>query len=199
VDRLGRSGSGPGTPDNRVTGVKVWLVRAMLVATALALVATSPPPTYSDSYETTVAAPSAVLAPDATHARFEVRVLARDLFLATGGALAVVRGGIVAPTDSSFVRVTVDDGEPRATSSTFLTSFSAGTQLAFEGNCAELDASRPCESSFVVTFERTGDMRGDSPVEILWDIDVSARVSKDKGPDRGPFPLPWQVEVAAID
>jgi hypothetical protein len=179
--------------------VKVWLVRAMLVATALALVATSPPPTYSDSYETTVAAPSAVLAPDATHARFEVRVLARDLFLATGGALAVVRGGIVAPTDSSFVRVTVDDGEPRATSSTFLTSFSAGTQLAFEGNCAELDASRPCESSFVVTFERTGDMRGDSPVEILWDIDVSARVSKDKGPDRGPFPLPWQVEVAAID
>jgi hypothetical protein len=179
--------------------VKAWLVRAMLVATALALVATSGPPTFFDSYENSVAAPDVVVSVDAPRARFEVRVLARDLLSGTNGALAVVRGGVVDPAESSFVRVTVDDGEPRATSSNFLTTFSMGTQLAFEGSCGALDTTSPCESSFVVTFERTGETSGDSPVEIRWDVDVSARVSKDDGPDRGPFPLPWQVEVTAID
>ncbi len=171
----------------------------MLVATALALIATSEPPIYFDSYETSVAAPHAVLTLTEPRARFEVRIRAEDLLAATGGAVAAVRGSVVEPSaDSSFVRVTIDDGWP--TSSTeFLTSFSRGAQPVFTGDCRELDPSSPCEGSFVVTFERSSGAERSAPSEIEWNIDVSARIPKDDGPDRGPLPLPWQVEVTPLD
>jgi hypothetical protein len=179
--------------------VKEWWIRALLVVTALGLIATSPPATYSDSYETSVAAPRAVVTLAAPRARFEVRIRAGDLLEATGGAVAAVRGSVVEPSaDSSFVRVTIDDGWP--TSSTeFLTSFSRAAQPVFTGDCRELDPSSPCEGSFVVTFERSGEAGGDAPTEIEWNIDLRARVSKDDPPDRGPLPLPWQVEVTPLE
>lgn len=171
----------------------------MLVATALALIATSEPPPHFDSYETSGMAPRAVLTLAAPRARFEVRIHAEDLLPATAGALAVVRGSVVEPAaDSSFVRVTIDDGRPTS-SIEFVTSFSTGAQPAFAGSCRELDPSSPCEGTFVVTFERSSGAERSAPSEIEWHIDVSARIVKDDGPDRGPLPLPWQVEVKPLD
>ena len=171
----------------------------MLVASALALVATSEPPYYSDFYEASVAAPSVVVSRDAPRARFEVRVRAEGVFPGTGSAIAVVRGGSVQPTeDSGFVRVKAGD-QPGASSIAFLTSFSTGTRFTFEGNCRELDPSSPCESSFVVTFERESDAGRDGPTEIEWNIDVNFELRNDEDADRGPFPLPWLVEVRPLD
>ncbi len=175
------------------------MIRALLIVAALALIATSNPAPYSDSYETSVAAPHAILTLAAPSARFEVRIHAEDLLPATGGALAQVRGSVVEPAaDSSFVRVTLDDGWPTS-SMEFVSSFSKAAQPVFTGDCREHDPSSPCEGSFVVTFERSSGAERSAPSEIEWSIDVRARLSKDDGPDRGPFPLPWLVEVTPLD
>jgi hypothetical protein len=186
-------------PDSRVARVKFWLVRSMLVSTALSLIATSDP-TYFDEYATSVTGPNVVLSADAPRARFQVTVRAETLFEATKFTNAALSGSIRHLSGATFVRVTSDEGASTSGSVDALSTFDlSNSSLEFEGNCAALEPASPCESSFVVSFERAGAATPDSREEVQWHVEVSARVRNESGPDGGPFELPWAVEVTPLD
>lgn len=182
-----------------VAGVKPWYVRAVLGVTALALIATSPPPSYVDEYRHSVVGPVVELTDAQPDARFTIVVRATGLGArgapTTDDALAEVSGVLASSTEGAFVHVRLASGSQAALERNVLTDFRLTQRLAFEGDCRGLAPADPCEAKLELELTRSSSAEVGAVTRVDWRLDFEGRVHKDKGPDAGPFELPWEVEV----
>jgi hypothetical protein len=96
------------------------------------------------------------------------------------------------------VRVSLG-GEPSNVSPTelnVLTGFELSRALEFTGNCEAFEAASPCETRLELELERAADSVPNSVTSVAWSIHLEGKVYRNEGPDRGPFPLSWDVEIS---
>jgi hypothetical protein len=192
---IGASGSGK-------TGVRPWVLRAVLFVAAVALIAETAPPTYNYPFAMTVAGPTTALTSDAPDARYRVNVRATGVAPngrpTTDTASGMVDGtiAITGVDDAPFVAISVShDGVTPDAELSALTSFGLPVNLVFDGSCKKPSEAEPCTSSFFVDFARDdGGDRGGS-VDVSWTLVFRSSVEKDNEPDGRERELPWTVEI----
>ena len=180
-----------------VAGAKRWLIRLAVLATGLALIATSPPPTYEDVYEREVAGPSVELSASKPRARFVITVRTTEQAPVVGNALASVYGTLTGSPTASFVQVQFGGDPPGSVANELnaLTGFQLSRSLAFTGNCQQFDTASPCEATLELNFERAAGAEPNAVTRVDWSIALESRVAKDDGPSENSLPLPWAVEI----
>ena len=173
----------------------------VLLVSALALVATTAPPTYDYHLSKTVEAPQAVLTSETPNLRYRVSIRATGVApngrSTTSGANGVVDGTIALAgvDDAPFVAASVSrDGVTPMSELSALTQFTLSAPLAFDANCAKPSEMSPCTATFFVDFARddAGD-RGGSVV-VTWKLFFRADIDKDGEPSKNGR-LPWTVEI----
>jgi hypothetical protein len=193
-------------PDMAVARVKVWGVRFGLLGSALALVATSGPPHYADTFTLSVMGTSVELSSGAPRARFLIRARALELSekrqSTTNGANAFVRGTVVTSGGQGLVRVRlVDPSRPSdpggSAEMNVVTSFGLSRGLSFHGDCAAPGSEDPCEAELELELERIEGASSESTSRVDWDIEFTSSVSKDKG-ESEQFQLPWVVAIEPL-
>jgi hypothetical protein len=177
--------------------VKRWLIRLAVLATGLALIATSPPPTYEDVYEREVDGPSVELSASKPRARFVITVRTTEQAPVVGSALAAVHGTLRGSPTGSFVQVEFS-GDPAGSAPNelnALTGFQLSRSLAFSGSCQQFDAASPCETMLELSFERAANTEPTAVTRIDWSVAFESRVGKDDGPSENSLALLWDVEI----
>jgi hypothetical protein len=181
----------------RVAGAKRWLIRLAVLATGVALIATSPPPSYEDVYEREVTGPSVELSASKPRARFVITVRTTEQAPVVGDALATVYGTLTGSPTASFVEVQFS-GDPAGSAAnelSALTGFQLSRSLAFTGNCQQFDSASPCETTLELNFERAAGAEPTAVTRIDWSLALESRIAKDDGPSKNSLALPWAVGI----
>jgi len=192
-----------------------WLLRGLLAVTSVSLLATSPPPQYSFSFERAVPAPSFKLTAAERARAFRITVRATGLGPngreTTTSATINASGDFVQESETGgFVRVQLrgdgrgpgSGGSSRAGAGSgaeldALTQFALSDELVFTGNCAD-PSQGDCQATAIVEFGRR-DSASKGDISVNWSVRLQSRVSKgDDGPDEGPLDPPWEVTVSEL-
>jgi hypothetical protein len=198
-----RVDSGPEHHDSAVRGARAWVLRALLLVTSGALLATSPPERFEYSFEGGTDGPLVTLTSEKPAASFEVTVRVTALgpngVDTTQQARSLLQGVISSGGASGrFVSVRAADGaHPEMHGELEVaTGFTLARGLTFDGNCADPAQGEPCQATLLVDFERTDGGEGGGEVTVEWSIDLESSVEKPKSPSVGPLEAPWSVEIA---
>jgi hypothetical protein len=193
----------------RSAAVERWLIRGMIAATGLAMLATSEQTFFFDFSQTvaglhidlTEQRPSAVVQITAT-----AMGLAPDGKPTTEGAIFRVRGTVGSGTATNgdaggadvprWLHVSIDTDASSAESPMAVPAdFDLTRGMQFRGNCAAPgDPSAPCQAALRIHFEREDGGQGGGSLAVDWSLIFSARTFKNDKPDED-LPLPWQIEV----
>lgn len=214
--RFGRNGAVPGAtdPDNAVTAPRPWLLCAVIVASAAALLGTSDnsPPTLYTTYtfeRTGIEGGFVELTRDQPTATFfvtlHVDALGPEGVMTTQGAKLDLDGTITTTdlAEGAFAPfVSVKVGSPDAlgvSEKMVLDGFSQGQDLIFTGDCDTPPGSNECRARFTVEVTRKDDGAGDGVVRFDWLFDVHSKVERPSTATGmvGPLDPPWTVEVTA--
>lgn len=199
----GRASFEPDHRDSTVRGPKAWAVRALLMITSGALLATSPAETFDYAFESSTDGPAVTLTKEAPRASFIVTVTANALgpdgVDTTDQASALLTGVISSDgTSGRFVSVRAADGANPEMGETLevATGFTLSRPLTFSGNCADPTQGEPCRATLLVDFARADRAEGIGEVRVVWSLDFESRVEKAESPSVGPIDAPWSVEIA---
>jgi hypothetical protein len=193
-------------PDSSVEVSPRWLVRAALLASTAALLATTRagppemPPETIYRFERGADGEAFDLTQDKPTASFLVTL--RALELGPENVQSTESAGV---TLSAFLtRLDEDMGnQPSATvrlgqakPEVFDTAVAVSQSLLFEGTCEKPAENAPCQAAFTVDFARTDDGAVPVALHIEWSLDLhgSGKVSSDNE-DQSGLGAPWSVEI----
>lgn len=179
---------------------QTWLIRGALLASALALLATSAPnvPYRSYAFERSVAGVTVSLTREQPSALFFVTIRADSLgpddVVSTSDATVRVKGTIVAQDiegDAPTVTLQAGNGQLQARE-----SFDTTLPLVFEGTCEAPAENAPCQASITLQLARDDDGTREGSLEVEWSLELasSGQVEGD-GEDRTGLDPPWTVQV----
>ena len=178
-----------------------WSIRLALMASTLALLATSPGtvPRKSYNFERSVTGESVELTSDQPGASFlvtiRVETLGPDDVQSTGDATVQITGRLTSTgVDGNMPFVSVHAGDRKLE---VLQSFDTTSALNFEGTCDAPAENAPCQATFSVELSRNDDGTQGGSVNVDWSFELTSRGELEgEGADESGLDPPWSVEIA---
>lgn len=193
-------------PDRAVTGLQRWLIRGVLLVSALALVASGPPPPNTQTEylysRLGIDAGGIDLSAEQPKATLFITVqadaLAPDDIVSTNDASITFHGTATGP-GHGFVSIAGHaPGDPSPPDGRVVVSMIEHRgPLEFAGNCTSPTAGEVCKARYVIELSLL-DAHADNAVHIDATLDVSSRavVPADESSSVGPIDPPWTVTVS---
>jgi len=201
-----------GAPDTAVAQGRVWLIRAALLASTVALLGTSqeadPVPSDASQFPTLqatyhfargVEGDGVDLTSDRPSASFLVTLRTTELgpegVVTVGEALVNITAKLSSSETEGVVGVSMrlaPDGPEH-----FTQELTATHSLAFGGLCNEPSENAPCQAAFSVDFARGDEGEQGGTVHVDWSFVLTSigRINSTMGGDYFDQDPPWTVEI----